>query len=85
MEIIDEEFIKNYDEDGDIGCFLKVDIEYLKELHDLHRDLRFLPEKLESNRHDKLVCTLYDKKGYVAHIRNIKQALKLGLKLKKSL
>ena len=30
---IDEEYIKNDDENGDIGSFLKVDIEYPKELH----------------------------------------------------
>ena len=38
---------------------------------------------MEINGHSKLVCMLYDKKGYVAHIRNIKQAVNLGLKLKK--
>ena len=38
---------------------------------------------METNGHSKLVCTLYDKKGYVAHIRNTKQALNHGLKLKK--
>ena len=80
---IDEEFIKNYDENSNIGLFLKVDIECPKELHDLHSDLPFLPEKMGINRHSKLVCTLYDKKGYVAHIRNIKQALNHSLKLKK--
>ena len=39
---IDEEFIKNYDENSDIGLFLKGDIEYPKELHDLHSNLPFL-------------------------------------------
>ena len=29
------------------------------------------------------MCTLYDKKNYVAHLKNIKQALQHGLKLKK--
>ena len=81
--IIDEEFIKNYDDDNNMGLFLNVDMEYPKEVHDLHSDLSFLPEKMEINGHSKLACTLYDKKGYVAHIRNIKQALKHGLKLKK--
>ena len=38
---------------------------------------------MEINGHSKLVCTLYDKKGYVAHIRNTKQSLNHGLKLKK--
>ena len=82
---IDEKFIKDYNENGDIGYFLKADFEYPKELQDLHRDLLFLPEKMKINKHDKLVCTLYDKNGYVAHIKNIKQALNYGLKLKKSL
>ena len=31
----------------------------------------------------KLVCSLYDKKGDVVHIRALKQALKHGLRLKK--
>ena len=76
---IDEEFIKNYDENSDdIGYFLKIDLECPKELHDLHSDLPFLPEKMELNGHNKLVCMLYDKKRYVAHIRNKKQALNHG-------
>ena len=59
---IDEDFIKNYDEDKNIGKFLNVDIEYLKELHDLHSDLPFLPERMKINKCKKLVCNLYDKK-----------------------
>ena len=35
---IEKDFIKNYDENSDIGYLLKVDIEYLKELHDLHSE-----------------------------------------------
>ena len=44
----------------------------------------FYLKKVKINKHDKLVRTLYDKKGYVARIKNIKQALNHGLKLKKS-
>ena len=80
---IDEKFKKNYDENSDVGYFLQTDLEYPKELHDLHSYLLFLPEEMEINKYYKLVCALYDKKGYVVHIRNIKQALNHGLKLKK--
>ena len=44
-----QRFHKNYDEDGDIGYFFEVDIEYPRELHDLHSDLPFLQEKMEIN------------------------------------
>ena len=59
---IDECFIKNYDEDGNIGHYLNVDVEYLEELHDLHSDLPFLAEKMKINKCNKLVCNLYNKK-----------------------
>ena len=34
-------FIKNYNEESDEGCFLEVDIQYLKNLHELRNDLPF--------------------------------------------
>ena len=40
-----ERFIKNYNENSDIGYFLEVDIDYLKELFNLQNDLPFSPEK----------------------------------------
>ena len=82
LSTIDEDFVKKYDEDSDVGYFIKADIEYPKELHILHIDLPFLPEKMEVNKCKKLICNLYDKKDYVAHIRSIKQALNHGLKIK---
>ena len=66
-----------------IGYFLNVDIEYPKELHNLHSDLPFLPERMKINKCNKLVCNLYNKNNYVVHIRALKQASKHGLKLKK--
>ena len=80
---IGEEFMKNYDEDSDKGYILKVNVEYLKKLHDLHSDLAFLPERMKIYKCTKLVCNLYDKENHVVHMRALKQALMHGLKLKK--
>ena len=82
LSVIDEDFIKNYDKDSNVGYFIKADIEYPKELHTMHSDLPFLPEKMEVNKCKKLICNLYDKKDYVDHIRLLKQALNHGLKIK---
>ena len=79
---IDENFIKNYDEDSNVGYFIKAD-RYPKELHNKHSDLPFLPERMKVNKCKKLVCNLYDKKDYFDHIRSLKQALNNGLKIKK--
>ena len=80
---INEEFIKNYNENDKKGYILEVDIKYPKTLHDLHSDLRFLPERMGTNKCKKLVCNLYNKKKYVVHVNTLKQALNHGLKLKK--
>ena len=77
---INEEFIKNYNEKDIKGYILEVDP---KRLHELHSDLPFLSERMEVNKCKKLVCNLFNKKKYVAHINALKQALNHGLKLKK--
>ena len=59
---IDEEFIKNYDEDSDKGYILEVDVVYPKNVHVLYSDLPFLPERIKIDKCSKLVCNLYDKK-----------------------
>ena len=78
-----EDFIKNLDEDGNIGYFLKVDIDYPKELFGLHKDLPFLHESKKVNNVKKRICDIEDKKKYVIQIRALKQTLNNGLRLKK--
>ena len=80
---INEDFIKNYDENNDKGYILELDVKYPKRLHELHSDLPFLSERMEVSKCKKLVCNLFNNKKYVAHINALKQALNRGLKLKK--
>ena len=81
--VINEDFIKNYDENNDKGYIFEVDVKYPKRLHELHSDLPFLSERMEVNKRKNLVCNLFNKKKYVAHTNTLKQALNHGLKLKK--
>ena len=60
---INEEFIKNYNENDNKGYILEVDVKYLKRLHELHSDLPFLPERMKIDKCKKLVCNLSNKKN----------------------
>ena len=77
-----ENFIKNYNENSDVGYFLIVDTEYPKQLWSSHKDLPFLPEGRKLEKVEKLVCSIEEKGKYVIHIRALKQALNHGLILK---
>ena len=67
-----------------IPCALEVDLEYHKELHDLHNDLPLCPENIETkNKINKLIPTLNNKEKYVIHYRTLMLCLDLGMKLKK--
>ena len=78
-----KDFIKNYNQESDKGCFVEVDVQYLEKLHDPHNDLPFLPERMKIEKVEKLVANLHDKTEYVNHIRNLEQELNHGLVLKK--
>ena len=65
-------------------CILEVDLEYPENLHDLHNDYPFCPERIKcKNGVEKLIPNLRNKTKYVIHYKNLIQCLKAGLKLKK--
>ena len=43
-------FIKNYNEESDEGYLLEVDVQYFETLLELHNDLTFLPERMETEK-----------------------------------
>ena len=81
LSMFTEDFIKSYDEESDIGYLLVVDVEYPKNLHMLHSDLPFLPDRMKVNNVKKLVYNVTDKENYSIHIVALKQTLNHGLKL----
>ena len=78
---IDENFVKSYNKNRGKGYVLKVDVDYPRELQNLHCDLPFLSEGMVVNNTKKLICNLQDKKDCVVHINLLKQALGHDLKL----
>ena len=82
--VINEEFIKNYNENDKKGYILEVDVKYPKKLHNLHSDLPFLPERMEINKCKRLVCNLYDKKKICSTHNFIKASIKSWVKVRKN-
>ena len=78
---MEEEELNNW---RDYSCVLEVELEYPKELHDLHNDLPLCPENITSDKNiTKLIPTLNNKEKYVIHYKTLLQFLELGLILKK--
>ena len=78
-----ENFINDYSEESDEGYFLEVDVQCTEKLHELYNNLRFLPERMKTEKIEKLVANLHDKTEYVIHIQKSKQALNNWLVFKK--
>ena len=55
-----EDFIKSYNAESDEGYFLKVDVKYPENLHNLHNDLPLLPERMKIEKVEKLLGNLHD-------------------------
>ena len=64
---INEEFIKNYNENNKKGYILEVDVKYLKKLHDSHSDLPFLPKimKIDKCKNLFVICKIKKDTSYI--------------------
>ena len=78
-----EDFIKTDDENNNTGYFFEVDIDYPKELFNLHKDLPFLPESKKVNKVEKLICDIEDKKKICYSHTSFKTSIKSWIKAKK--
>ena len=65
---LNEDFIKNCNEESDEGYFLEVNVQYPEKLHELHNDLPFLSDGKKIGKVEKIFAKLHDKTEYVIHI-----------------
>ena len=65
------------------NCTLEVDLEYPKELHDVHNNYPLAPESVVVSGMKKLIPKLRSTKNYVLHHKNLHQYLKHGMELTK--
>ena len=79
MSQFNDDFIKNYNDDRNMGFCLEVEVQYLEKLHELHNHLQFLPERMKTGKVECFLADLSDKKEYVIQIRNLNQDLNNGL------
>lgn len=74
-------------DDAKHGYLIEVDLEYPKELHDIHNDYPMCAEHIippnSESKHTKLTLNLYDKQNYILHYRTLKLVLKNGMQLKR--
>ena len=66
-----------------LNCFLEVDLEYPKDLHDLHNDYPRAPELIKIRNVEKLIPNLNNKTNYIVHYENLKLYESLGLEITK--
>ena len=64
-----EDFIKSYNENSDVGYVLEGDVQYPEELHKLYNDLPFLLERMKIEKVDNFVANLIIEK----HVKNVKK------------
>ncbi|XP_024946042.1 uncharacterized protein LOC112495128 [Cephus cinctus] len=78
--------ICNIPDDSLTGYIFEIDLEYPVELQELHKDLPLCPQQYTppGSKNSKLITSLLPKNRYVIHYKNLKQCLRLGLKLTKT-
>ena len=78
-----EDFIKSYSEKSNERYFIKADVQFPENLHELYNDLPFLPKINKTDKVKIFVAELRDtKRIYYAHKKS-KKTLNAGLFLKK--
>ena len=77
---INEEFIKNYDENNNKGYILEVDVKYPRKSHDLRSDLPFLPKRMKIDK-CKNSCVIYVIKKIRCTYKIIKTSTKSWIKI----
>ena len=75
-----EDFTKDCHRESNKEYVLKVDVESVYRLHEIHNDLPFLTERMKIGK----LKNLYDKEKHLKHVRKLKQALNHGLVLKRA-
>ena len=55
-----------------LSCILDVDLEYPKDLYNLHNDYPLAPERVKMGNVEKLILNLNNKTNYVVHYENLK-------------
>ena len=59
-----KDFVKSYNDESNEGYFLKADVQYPKDLHNLHYDLPFLLGRMKIEKVEKLQTNLHNKTEY---------------------
>ena len=69
--IFNKDFIKNCNENSNIGYFLEVDVQKIiqKKFLVLIKTYQFLPERKKLEKVAELVCSIEDKEKHVSHIK----------------